>query len=122
MAQTVTKAAEVKTAYSQPLPEPISFSYSYEELKKGDTVPEDEKPKDMEELVVNYVNAKRNSAARAKAQVEALEAKGIEAPKADDPYVITANIIRNFKNAGMSESEATETAKMTLGAKFAVRS
>lgn len=120
--ETVTKAAEVKTAYGQPLPSPVSFSYEYKELKKGDTIPEEEKPKDMDELVLNYVNAKRNSAARAKAQTDALEAAGISAPKADDPYVITANIIRNFKNAGKSEAESHEIAKMVLGDKYAVRS
>jgi hypothetical protein len=118
MAKTVSKTATVETAYGQPLPSPVKFSYDYEELQKGDEIPAAELPKDNDELVRNYVNAKRNSAARAKSQADALEAEGIVAPKSDDPKVVRRNFMRNLVLAGKSEAEATSIADAVLGADF----
>lgn len=114
MAVTQKKAAKVETAYGKPLPEPISFSYEYEELKKGDPIPDNEKPKDMDDLVLTWVNAKRNSAARAAAQTKALEAANIEAPKTDSPEVVTRTTLKNLGFAGKTGQEAFEVAKMIL--------
>lgn len=116
--KTVNKSASVATAYSQPLPEPITFSYTYEELKKGDPVPEAEKPTDMEELITNYVNAKRNSNARAKAQTAALEAAGIEAPANDDPKVLTRSFFKNLVLSNTAEAEGRQFAEMILKEKY----
>jgi hypothetical protein len=118
MAKTVSKTATVETAYGQPLPTAVKFNYSYVELQKGDEIPAAELPKDNDELIRTYVNAKRNSAARAKAQTDALEAEGIVAPKSDDPKVVRRNFMRNLVLAGKSEDEATQIADTVLGSDF----
>ena len=50
----ISKTATVETAYGNPLPEPVRFSYEYEELQKGDLIPAKEVP-DQDDLIT-YIN------------------------------------------------------------------
>lgn len=111
--KTVSKNAKVETVNGQTLPEPIPFSYSYEELQKGDEIPADEQP-DSDDLRA-YVNTKRNSAARAKAQNEALTAAGIQKPTLEDPDFRLKQMVKLLLANGMDAATAESTARATLG-------
>lgn len=113
MPKTQTKKATVATAYGVNLAEPIEFSFSYEELVKGDEVPAAEVP-DAEDIR-SYVNQKRSAAARASAQNEALNAAGIKKPTLDDPAVQLATMVKVLVAAGNDEVTATTIAKSALG-------
>ena len=113
MAKLVSKKAQVATAFGQTLPTPIDFEYQYEELQKGDEIPADEQP-DADDLRA-YVNTKRNSAARAKAQNEALSNAGIVKPTLEDPDVRLKSMVKILIANGMDETTATVTAKTALG-------
>lgn len=113
MAKAVTKNAEVSKAYGTELPEAVKFSYSYDELAKGDTIPAKEVPD--EEDIRTLVNSKRNASARSKAQNEALRAAGIEAPTLEDPNVQLKTMIKVLVAAGRSEADAEQVAKAALG-------
>ncbi len=111
--KNVTKRATVATAYGQTLAEPLEFSFSYEELTKGDEIPANEMP-DAEDIR-SYVNQKRSAAARASAQNEALNAAGIKKPTLEDPAVQLATMIKVLVAAGNDEVTATTIAKSALG-------
>lgn len=113
MAKTIRKSAQVSTAFGQTLPQPISFTYDVEELQKGDEIPADEVP-DADDIR-SFVNQKRNAAARAKAQNEALAEAGIKKPTLDDPAVQLATMVKVLVAAGNDEATATAMAKNVLG-------
>ena len=113
MAKTVSKKASVSTAYGQTLPQAIEFEYEFVELQKGDEIPADEQP-DADDLR-QYVNTKRNSAARAKAQNEALSNAGIVKPTLEDPDVRLKSMVKILIANGMDETTATTTARAALG-------
>lgn len=109
----VQNQAEVKTANGQPLPKPIKFPYEFEKLLKGDTIPADEVPDDDD--ILTYVNTKRNSAARAKAQAEALAAAGIAKPTLEDPDFRLRQMIKILVANNMDEETAEKSARAALG-------
>jgi hypothetical protein len=109
----VSKQATVETAYGNPLPEPVKFSYTYEELTKGDPIPAKEQP-DVDDLIT-YVNQKRNAAARSAAQNEALKNAGIEKPTLEDPDVRLKTMVKVLVAAGNDEATATQIARNALG-------
>lgn len=113
MAKQVDKTAEVKTFNGQTLPEPITFAYSFIELQKGDEIPADEQP-DADDLRT-YVNTKRNSSARAKAQNAALEAAGIQKPTLEDPDFRLKQMVKILSASGMDAATAETTARAALG-------
>ena len=113
MSKNVTKQAEVKTFNGQTLPEAISFSYEYEELQKGDEIPAKEIPD--EDDLRTYVNTKRNSAARAKAQNDALNAAGIQKPTLEDPDFRLKQMVKLLVANGLDAATAETTARATLG-------
>ena len=111
--KTVTKNAEVSKAYGTELAEALRFSYSYDELVKGDAIPAKEVPDD--EDIRTFVNSKRNASARSTAQSQALKAAGIEAPTLEDPNVQLKTMIKVLVAAGRSESDAEQVARAALG-------
>lgn len=113
MPEIVSNQAEVKTFNSQPLPKPIKFSYDFEKLVKGDEIPADEVP-DSDDILT-YVNTKRNSAARAKAQAEALTAAGIQKPTLEDPDFRLRQMIKILVANNMDEETAEKSARAALG-------
>jgi hypothetical protein len=113
MAKTVTKNAEISKAYGNDLPKPLPFSYSFEELQKGDEIPADEQP-DAEDIR-NLVNSKRNAKARAAASNQALTEAGVQKPTLESPEFRLASMVKVLVAAGKSEAEATELAKTVLG-------
>lgn len=113
MAKTVTKQAKIETFNSQTLPEPIVFSFTVVELEKGDAIPDSERPD--EDDLRTYVNTKRTSKARAKAQNDALEAAGIQKPTLEDPDFRLKQMVKILVASGMDETTANVTAKTALG-------
>ena len=113
MPKTQKKAARVETAYGNTLAEPITFSYEYEELQKGDTIPADEMP-DSDDLR-SFVNQKRNAAARSKAQNDALQNAGIEKPNQENPEFRLATVVKMLKANGLSAEAAEQQARAVLG-------
>jgi hypothetical protein len=113
MPKPIVKAARVETAYGNTLAEPVTFSYEYEELQKGDTIPADEMP-DSDDLR-SFVNQKRNAAARSKAQNAALDAKGIQKPTLDDPDVRLKAMINILVKNGVAADAAEQQARAVLG-------
>ena len=105
--KTETFKGTVESAYGKVLPTPVSFSGSFEAVEKLDEVPDDEKlgPAD----IISVVNAKRKSAARAKATTEALQAAGVEKPDPNDPAVMRASMVKSLmKLHNISEAVATQ--------------
>lgn len=113
MPKTVNKSARVETAYGQTLAEPITFSYEYEELAKGESIPADEQP-DAEDLR-SYVNQKRNAKARSEAQNKALTDAGINKPTLESPEVRLATMVKVLVAAGNAKDEAERIARGALG-------
>lgn len=113
MAKEVQKSARVETAYGQTLAEPITFSYSYDELVKGETIPHDEMP-DADDLR-SYVNQKRNAKARSEAQNKALTDAGINKPTLESPEVRLATMVKVLVAAGNDKAEAERIARGALG-------
>ncbi len=110
--KTQNKAARVETAYGQTLATPISFTYTYEELEKLDSIPANEMP-DADDLR-SFVNQKRNAAARSKAQNEALTAAGIQKPTLEDPTTRLATMVKVLIAAGNTQEQAEQIAKSVL--------
>lgn len=112
--KTINKSARVETAFGQTLAEPVTFSYTYEELAKGDEIPAKEMPD--EDDLRTYVNQKRNAKARASAQSSALTAAGISAPSLEDNQELQLKtMVKVLVAAGKSEEVATQIAKGALG-------
>lgn len=108
------KSAEVKTVNGNPLPQPIGFNYEFPELEKGDVIPQDEYPD--EDDIRQYVNTKRNSAARAKAQNEALTAAGISVSQSlENPDFRLKQMIKLLVANGQEPAAAEAFAKQALG-------
>lgn len=112
MAKTVKKTAKVETAFGNPI-DPLTVGYEYEELQKGDAIPADEYPN--EDAIRGFVNQRRNSAARAKAQNEALSNAGIVKPTLEDPDVRLKTMVKVLLANGMDEATAETTARAALG-------
>ena len=93
----------------------VEFDYTFNELEKGDSIPEDEYP-DADDIL-SLVNAKRNASARSKQQTKALDAENIETPSMSvkTPEGALANIVRSLVAQGRSKEEAEVAAKALLG-------
>lgn len=65
--------------------------------------------------IVDFLNAQLKANARAKFTAEALEKAGIEKPKADDPQVIHANMVKQLMLAKKDRETAVKLATMSLG-------
>jgi hypothetical protein len=113
MPKTVNKSAKVETAYGVTLADPVTFSYSYEELVKGDEIPAKEVP-DADDLRT-YTNQKRNAAARSSAQNDALTNAGVTKPTAEDPQVALAMMVKAMVAQRIPVEQATQIAKTALG-------
>lgn len=114
MASMVRKDASVGTAFGQKLKEPLTFSFEYEELAAGDTIPEAEVL--TAEDILGYVNQRRYAASRAKAQNEVFEANGISKPKLlDTEDGRLAGMVKILVAAGNTVENATAMAKQVLG-------
>lgn len=113
MAKAVSKKATITKAYGQDIADPIEFSYSYDELAKGDEIPAKEVPD--EEDIRGLVNSKRNAAARSKAQNEALKAAGISAPSLEDADFRLKQMVKVLVAAGRAEADAEQVARAALG-------
>ena len=111
--KTVTRKATVSTAYGQTLAEPLEFEYSFDELQKGDTIPDDEVPGPDD--IRTYVNQKRNAAARSTRQAQVLSDAGIQKPTLEDPNVAYATMVKVLKAQGQSQENAEKMAKQVLG-------
>lgn len=120
--ETVSKNASVSTVAGKTIAEltggrlqDVKFSYSFPQLAKGDTIPDDERPDEDE--ILSLVNAKRNAAARSKAQNKALEAENIEVPSLSvkTPEGALANIVRSLVAQGRTKEQAEAAAKALLG-------
>lgn len=108
-----TKSAEISKAYGNDLPKPIPFTYSFEELQKGDEIPADEQP-DADDLLA-LVNSKRNAKARAAASNAALAEAGVQKPTLESPEFRLAQMVKVLIANGMDEATATATARTVLG-------
>jgi hypothetical protein len=109
----VTKRATVETAYGETLANPVKFSYTFNELERGDEIPTDKMPD--ADAIRSFVNQRENAAARSKAQNEALSAAGIQKPTLEDPAVQLATIVKALKASGKSQEQAEQMAKSLLG-------
>ena len=109
----INKSARVETAYGNTLAEPITFSYTYAELQKGDEIPAAEMP-DADDIR-SFVNQKRNAKARSAAQNEALSAAGIQKPTLEDPEVQLKTMVKVLVAAGNTEEVAEQQARTMLG-------
>lgn len=122
MPKTVAKNASVSQVAGKTLAELtagkleiLKFGYDFEELQKGEAIPEDEKLDDDE--IMSVVNAKRNAKARSKAQQAILDENNVEVPSMSvkTPEGALANIIRSLIAQGRSREEAETAAKTLLG-------
>jgi hypothetical protein len=116
MPQTTTFKGTIENAYGNPLPKPINYNGEFEELQKGDALPEKEAP-DAEELLA-YVNNKRKANARQKAMQSALDAAGITKPTLDQPEVQFKQMVKILTTAGRTEEQARQMANANLGTSF----
>jgi len=110
--KTVTVNAEVGKAYGETLPKPLPFSFSYDELEKGDAIPAKEQLDD--EDIRNAVNAKRKASARSVEQNKVLRENGISAPTLEDPDVQFKTMVRTLVAAGAPQDVAEQMARATL--------
>jgi hypothetical protein len=116
MPKTVTKTASVSKVQGIELPEELTFTYSFEELVKGDAIPADEQLDD--EDIRRAVNAKRNATERSKEQTKTVKASGFELPsqKISEPEVQVKTMVRALVASGKYSQEQAETfARNTLG-------
>lgn len=120
MAQTKTVDATVTKAFGQPVStyvpnvNSLPFTFSYEELVEGDTIPDDEvlTPAD----ILAAVNNKRYAAARAKAQAELFSQHKITKPGVlDTPEGQLAGMVKILVASGKSQENAVLMAKQVLG-------
>jgi len=111
----------VESAYGKPLPKAVEFSGSYDAFENMTEVRSaKEELSDDEELAV--INAKRKAASRAAATTAALDTAGYEKPKADDPAVITENMIKGMmKLHGLTREQAEAAFKLASEAATAVK-
>jgi hypothetical protein len=119
MAKQTEVNASVASAYGQEMKEAIKFKFSFEELDAN--VPADVEKAKSEFEDSDYVatiNAKRRAAARAKQTEKVLSEAGYEKPAKDDPKVIFANLLRQFRNGGMAEEQAKQIALTSTRAMF----
>lgn len=119
MAQTKTVDATVTKAFGQPVStyvpnvNSLLFTFSYEELVEGDTIPDDEvlTPAD----ILAAVNQKRYAAARAKAQAELFAEHKITKPGVlDTPEGQLANMVKTLVAAGQTQENAVKMAAQFL--------
>lgn len=110
--EIVPKTATVETAYGKAI-DPIHFSYTYEKLEKGDTIPAKEMPD--EDGLRAYVNQTRNAAARSAAQAKALADADIKKPTLEDPAVRFAGMVKILIAAGNTQAQAEQIAHTALG-------
>ncbi len=112
--KTTTFKGTVESAYGKTLPKSVAFEGSFEAYE---TIAEVKAAKDepTDEEIVDFRNAQRKANARSKSTTDALTAAGYEKPKADDPQVILANMIKQLKLSGKDEVTATSLAENLLG-------
>src|ERR1044072_8937357 len=102
-----TFKGSVSSAYGETLPKAIDFNGEFEayenpqEVRTGGDWPTDND-------VVDYVNAKRKAAARAKATEAALSAAGYEKPDHSKPEYRRKRMIADFVAMGVSQDIATQ--------------
>lgn len=122
MAKEVQKNASVSQVGGKTLAElsggkidTLRFEYSYSELQKGEEIPSDEILDEDE--IRSVVNAKRNAAARSKAQQKTLDENNIEVPSMSvkTPEGAMANIVRSLVAQGRTKEDAEQAAKTLLG-------
>jgi|SRR5688572_13217506 len=116
MPKTTTFKGTMENAYGNPLPTPINYNGSFEELTEGDQVPAKEQP-DAKELLA-YVNNKRKANARQKAMQGALDTAGIEKPTLDNPEVQFKQMVKILTTAGRTEEQARQMANANLGTSY----
>lgn len=113
--KTETFKGEVSSAYGETLPKAVKFEGSFEayenaaEIRSANDWPSDED-------VVNYVNAKRKAAKRAKSTEEALTAAGYQKPDLSDPTYRRKRMIADFVAMGVPQDIATQQVDAILGA------
>jgi hypothetical protein len=112
MAKVITKKARVETAYGKVLESPIDFSYSYEELQKGEEIPAKEMP-DADDLI-SFVNQKRNATARSREQNLALENAGVKKPTKEDPEFRLRTMVDMLVANGETKEDAEQQARLLL--------
>lgn len=114
MATTQNKSAKVSKAFGQELDKEYTFTYSYDELAASDEVPADEAL--TAEDILGYINARRNAAARAKAQSELFDSLGVSKPKLLDTVDgRIAGMVKILVAAGNTVENATAMARQVLG-------
>ena len=113
-------SGEVQSAYGKPISAylkgqtKLGFEGEYEKFDSPDECRRSgEWPNDAQ--VLEFVNAQRKATARASATQDALTKAGIEKPKADDPRVIFANMVKQLVLAGKDEQTARSLAENLLG-------
>ena len=106
----------IENAYGKPLPSPISYSGSFEELAAGDEIPAKEKPDEKDLLA--YVNNKRKANARQKSMQEALTAAGIEKPTLEDAEEQFRQMVKILTTAGKDDATARQMANANLGTSY----
>lgn len=106
----------IENAYGKPLPSPISYSGSFEELEKGDAIPPKEDPDEDERRT--YANNKRKANARQKAMQLALTAAGIEKPTLEDAEEQFRQMVKILTTAGKSDEQARQMANANLGTSY----
>src|SRR5574339_287700 len=122
MSKTVKKNANVSQVAGKTLAEltggkleKLSFDFEYEEIQKGEDIPQDEMP-DADEIL-SFVNAKRSASARSKAQQKVLDDNNVEVASMSvkTPEGAFANIVRSLVAQGRTREDAEAAAKTLLG-------
>lgn len=113
--KNVTKTATVSKFDQKVLDTPVEFSYSYEELEKGDAIPAKEELDDDDKR--SFVNARRNASARAAEQTKALDAAGIKkAELSANPQGQFNLIVKALVAAGNTVEQAETIARVHIPA------
>lgn len=119
MAQVKTVDATVTKAFGNPVSTyvpgvtSLPFSFTYQELQEGDTIPDDEvlTPAD----ILAAVNNKRYAAARAKAQAELFQTHKITKPGVlDTEEGQLNNFVKTLLAAGQTPENALAMAKQFM--------
>lgn len=108
---------EIGTAYGQPLDQPIKFESSFEGFETADEVLAAKENPTGKELV-NFANAKRKAADRAKVTDELLEKAGYSKPVVDETeagrLLAARQLMGNLIKTKVSEAEAKTIAEATF--------
>src|SRR5262245_4584274 len=118
--KTETFKGTITSAYGKDLQKdlgrkPIAFSGSFEAFESYAELSASPKEMPTEQEIVDFVNASRKATARTQATTKALDEAGISKPKANDPQVIHANMVKNLVLNGKKEEKAIELVNGLLG-------